>query len=462
MTSDKQNQDAAAPAPITYEHPLQRWLSRDWIRLLLGWLSPDRPGDTEPHLHRALYSYANPNASYRERLAYWPVHRDIDFLRGSATPRQLHEKLAGHPPTLRGIVATAQSIAHFGLTMPQRWLSPLFVVWNLTGRCNLNCRHCYQSSVPCHNDSEMSLPEKLDLIDQFGRAYVAMVAFAGGEPTLSPDLEPALQRCQKYQMHTTLATNGISLTPQRCRRLADLGLRYVEVSLDSIHPQKHDHFRGAPGAWRKAVEGIRNVIRTEGLRAGIAMCVRRDNLNEVEPMIRFAIDLGVSCFAHFNFIPVGRGAEIAQQDISPEQREELLQLLRRWMESRQIGIISTAPQFGRVCLMHAGTDGLISCSHAGNAAGTRARIVASYLGGCGAGRTYACVQPNGDVTPCVYMPGRIMGNVRRKPFSDIFQQSPWWLLLGDRDARDGHCGHCQYRSRKPVETSAPQQSQSQK
>jgi radical SAM protein with 4Fe4S-binding SPASM domain len=336
-------------------------------------------------------------------------------------------------------------VAHFGLTTPQRWLNPLFVVWNFTNRCNLHCNHCYQNSTTQKADGELTLQQKLQLIDQFGKDYIAMVAFAGGEPTLSPDLEPALARCQKYGIHTTIATHGGTLTPQRCRRLAELGLRYVEVSLDSIHPEVHDTFRGMKGMWQQSIEGIKNVVATNGLRAGIAMCVHQDNLDEVEPMIEFALELGVSCFAHFNFIPVGRGKDMVEKDLTPDQREQLLKVLHKWMQKKQIGIISTAPQFGRISLTHTDEEGLISCSHANNASGTKARVVARYLGGCGAGRTYACLQPNGDVSPCVYMPNRIMGNVKEKSFSEIFRENEWWDLFCNRQEREGNCGRCEFR-----------------
>jgi len=447
MKTRKFNRDEykSIPASREYTHPLESWIKRDWIRKLIGWLCADRPGNAGPHLERALITYGNPNTLSHERILYWPIHKTIDRLRGSLSADQLYQKLGGHPPTVRGIIATARSVSHFGLTTPQRWLNPLFIVWNFTNQCNLRCRHCYQSSTANHPQGELSLEEKIGLIDQFGRSYVAMIALAGGEPTLSPHLEPVLARCQKHGIHTTIATHGGLLTRKRCHRLADLGLKYVEVSLDSIDPEKHDQFRGQPGMWKKSVQGIKNVVATEGLRAGLAMCVTRENFNEVEKMLEFAVDLGVSCFAHFNFIPVGRGREMIERDITPSQREELLVLLHEWMQSKKIGVISTAPQLGRVCLTHADQQGLISCSHAGNGSGDKARVVAKYLGGCGAGRTYAALQPNGDLTPCVYMPGRIMGNLREKSLAKVFRESPWWDLLCNREEREGHCGSCDFR-----------------
>ncbi len=446
QTDGKIERPEPSVATLEYSHPLESWLKRDWVRFLLRQISADRPGTGQPHLLRALETYGNPQSPLHERLLYWPIHKIIDQLRGSLTPSQLYQKLGGHPPTIRGIVATARSVAKYGLTVPQRWEFPLFIVWNFTNRCNLRCRHCYQSSGLEMSTSELSLDEKLKLIDQLNRMFVPMVALAGGEPTLSNHLEPVLARCQNYGIHTTIATHGALLTKARCKQLAELGVRYIEVSLDSIDPEAHDLFRGIPGTWKRAVQGIRNVVETEGLRAGIAMCITRENAHELESMLQFAVDLGVSCFAHFNFIPVGRGTDMSATDLTPPQRENVLHTLRDWMNMQKLGVISTAPQFGRMCLMHTDQDSLMSCSHAGNASGAKARVVAKYLGGCGAGRTYACLQPNGDLTPCVYMPDRIMGNVRQKSIRTIFQESEWWDLFCNRDEREGHCGVCDYRN----------------
>jgi radical SAM protein with 4Fe4S-binding SPASM domain len=247
-------------------------------------------------------------------------------------------------------------------------------------------------------------------------------------------------------MHATLATNGTTMTAPLARRLAEAGLRYVEISLDSVDPARHDAFRGAAGMWARAVRGARAVVETPGLRLGIAMCVHQGNYHEVADMIAFAEDLGAGCFAHFNFIPVGRGLRMVAGDITPRQRERLLALLNERMQQGGMGVISTAPQLGRVCLGGAALDdGRVACSHAGSGSGVKARVVAKYLGGCGAGRTYVCIEPNGDVTPCVYLPHRVMGNLRQAGLVDIFRHGPLWELLNDRTRRLHHCGVCALR-----------------
>jgi radical SAM protein with 4Fe4S-binding SPASM domain len=440
--------DAVTPdaLKINYAHPLEKWLSRPVMRWLLKRLSrTDAQGQAA--LERIIQSYRNPDAPRSDKLKYFLLHKFIDRMRGDVDVRTFRQRLAQHKPTLRGLVVVARSVAEFGLTVPQRFSAPLFAVWNFTNRCNLRCRHCYQDSEHNALEAELSLAEKLKLVDQMADAHMPMLALSGGEPTISPHLEPVLMRASQRGMHLTLATNGTTMTAQRAQRLAQAGLRYVEISLDSVDPKRHDAFRGAPGLWEKTVRGARNVVATEGLRLGIAMCVHQGNYHEVEEMIDFAESLGAGCFAHFNFIPVGRGLQMVTGDITPTQREELLALLNSRMSKGAMGIISTAPQLGRVCLAGAAVDdGLVSCSHAGAGSGTKARVVAKYLGGCGAGRTYVCIEPAGNVTPCVYLPHRVMGNVRHKPFLDIYRDSVFWRILNDRDHRLHHCEVCSFKN----------------
>jgi radical SAM protein with 4Fe4S-binding SPASM domain len=403
----------------------------------------DRNGRTA--LERIIASYRNPAAA-GDRARYWLLHKAIDHFRGDADPDAFREGLAGRPSVVRGMVVAARSVAEFGLTVPQKFSAPLFAVWNFTNRCNLACRHCYQDSEHDELAGELTLDEKLDLVDQMGRAHMPMLALSGGEPTICDHLLPVLRRASSYGMHLTLATNGTTLTPERAAELRRAGLRYVEISLDSVDPARHDAFRGRPGLWERTVRGARAVVAAEGLRLGIAMCVHQGNVHEVRDMIRFAEDLGAECFAHFNFIPVGRGLRMVSGDISPQQREELLAILNEKMQAGGMGVISTAPQLGRVCLAGAAlADGRVSCSHAGAGSGVKARVVAKYLGGCGAGRTYVCIEPHGDVTPCVYLPHRVMGNVRRTPFMDIYRNSVFWRILNDRDHRLHHCEVCAFK-----------------
>ncbi len=430
---------------LDYHHPLEDYLQKGWALRILKWLTGKRTGKKYTRLEEIFISYRNPQSPLSWRVKYSVFHKFMDKLRGDVSIEEFKRRVTQHGPVVRGIVLAARSVLEFGLRTPQRFSYPLFAVWNFTNRCNLKCEHCYQSAGSALSN-ELTLSEKLRIIDQLGENYMPMIAFAGGEPMISKDLLPVLKRCEQWNIHTSLATNGTLFTEEYADKLAQTGLSYVEISLDSVRPERHDSFRGIPGAWHRTVEGMKIVAKHPKLRLGVAMCVHRDNYDEVRDMIEFAKEIGAACFAYFNFIPVGRGREMAWQDITPEQRERLLLLLNEYIQSQEIGIISTCPQFGRVCLANSSLyEGRVAATHCGSGSGEKARVIAKYLGGCGAGRTYVSIQPNGDVTPCVYMPDSVMGNLRDNTLQEIIDNSPLWELLNNRDERWGHCGECAFR-----------------
>ncbi|MCJ7544162.1 MAG: radical SAM protein, partial [Phycisphaerae bacterium] len=231
---------------IDCHHPLERWLGNRLGRWLLGRLS-EVGADGQTALQRIVATYRDGRAPLPLRAKYWLAHRFIDRMRGDTDVATFRQRLAEHTPTLRGLVIVARSLAKYGLTVPQRFVAPLFAVWNFTNRCNLSCHHCYQDSDRAGLGDELTLEEKLDLVDQMGRAFMPMLAISGGEPTVSPHLLAVLRRARQYGMHTTIATTGTTMTAQRAAELAEAGLRYVEISLDSVHPDRHDAFRGEQG-----------------------------------------------------------------------------------------------------------------------------------------------------------------------------------------------------------------------
>ncbi|TWT42198.1 Antilisterial bacteriocin subtilosin biosynthesis protein AlbA [Phycisphaerae bacterium RAS1] len=429
---------------MDYHHPLEDVLDTRYMRKLFGWISKTRSSG-KTMIEEIIQSYGNPKAPMWHRIKYLPFHLFINRMKGSVTVDAFRERIGEHASTIRGFVIAARSVAEFGLTLPQRFVAPLFIVWNFTNLCNLTCKHCYQDAEHKALPDELSLKEKLKLVDQIAEQYVPMIAFAGGEPTISADLLPVLKHCHSYGIHTTIATHGGTMTEKLANQLLECGVKYVEISLDSVHPERHDDFRGQVGMWHRTVRGMRNVVKTKGLRLGVAMCVHQGNFDEVEDMLQFCCDIGAGVFAHFNFIPVGRGLQMVDGDLNPQQREWLLKTLNLWMQSGKIGVISTAPQFGRVCVAHAPTDGKQACSHAGSGGGEKARVIAKYLGGCGAGRDYVAIEPNGNITPCVYLPHRVQGSIRKRSFIDIFRNNEFWELLCDRDRRTHHCEVCEFK-----------------
>jgi len=348
------------------------------------------------------------------------------------------------PVTRRGVASVLKGIATYGVTRPQLLNSPFLVVWNLTNMCNLRCKHCYQRAGRASKD-ELSLEEKLRLVDELAEAGVVAIAFSGGEPLMHPDFFPVARRVRERGLYVSVATNGTLITPAMAGLLKKVGVGYVEVSLDSARPEIHDDFRGLSGAWNRTVEGIRNCVAA-GIFTVVAMVVTRLNFEDVPALIDLSKKLGASRFMHFNFIPTGKGKEIVGLDITPQQREELLRLL--YMKSRTSGIevLSTAPQFARVAFQQSKGEAIAPAHfYLGQNRNWGLVALAEFIGGCGAGRLYCAIEPNGDVTPCVFIPQIIAGNVKEKSFSEIWHTAKIFKEFQLRAKLQGFCRTCEFK-----------------
>ncbi len=426
----------------TPPHPLyEGYLRNPFIRKVLKFLATGPNGQTP--LENIFYSYRNHSAKFIHKIKYAPLHKAIDcgVRKAGCSQDMICEKIFHRQWAVRVLVNTARSIGAYGLTEPQSFSAPLTAVWNITNRCNLACKHCYLDS-GVRAEDELSRPEKITIVDQLSENYVPILVFAGGEPFLDPDFWAVLERSQEKRIYCMVTTNGTLLTPENCRRLVDFGVDYVEVSLDSPDPGVHDEFRRSKGSWERSVQGIRNAVQTPGLECGIATCFIKDTVAQAEKMLSLAISLGATRFLHFNFLPNGRAALMADQELDSNQQEELMALLGKTLDDGRIEVWSTAPQYGRIFLNVLDFERGSGFNHADSRKWKQANIFSKYMGGCGAGRRFCAIQPDGSVSPCVSMPQNIMGNLRVSRFSAIWNPPTQTFKEDRNDKGSPSCRGC--------------------
>ena len=343
----------------------------------------------------------------------------------------------------RGVTLVLKGLGLYGVTVPQKLPAPFLIVWNFTNMCNLRCKHCYQrADKPLLN--ELSLKEKIMVVDQLDKAGVAAIALSGGEPTIHPHFYTILHEIASRGIYAAVATNGwVFADIEKLMKAKKLGLRYVEVSVDSANPRKHDWFRGTPGSWERAVKALENAVKL-GVNHAMAVTITKANIYEVEDLLDLAESIGVKRVVFFNFVPVGRGKDNLWLDLDPFEREEFLKTIYKEMSKRKLEIVSTAPQYGRVALqLSSGRD--VAPTHFYVGSDPIVRAVAEFVGGCGAGRIYAGIQPEGTIIPCVFMPIPV-GNLREKTFWNLWVNAPLFKLLRDRSKLEGHCAICPYKN----------------
>jgi radical SAM protein with 4Fe4S-binding SPASM domain len=243
--------------------------------------------------------------------------------------------------------------------------------------------------------------------------------------------------------YPAVATNGwMFANPAFLEKAKKAGLRYMEVSVDSADPKKHDEFRGRKGSWERATKALQNAVKM-GINHAMATTVTKYNIDEIEDMLDLAESLGVKRVIFFNFVPTGRGEEIIDMDLDPIEREEFLRTIYREMKKRKIEIESTAPEYGRVTLQMSGNQE-IAPTHFYVGGDPVVKSLAEFIGGCGAGRIYAALDPDGTVMPCVFLRIKV-GNIREKSFREIWATSPLMRKLRDRNNLWGFCRDCPFR-----------------
>ncbi len=346
------------------------------------------------------------------------------------------------PSVRRGISLVLESLATYGVTVPQKMTAPFLIVWNFTNLCNLNCKHCYQrAGAPLKN--ELTLEEKIKAVEDLDRAGVAAIALSGGEPTIHPHFLRIVKEISDRGIYPAVATNGWMFANKTfLEKAMKAGLRYMEVSVDSSDPRKHDEFRGRKGAWERAIKALQNAVEA-GINHAMAVTVTKNNLDEIEDILDLAESIGIKRVIFFNFVPTGRGEEIVEQDLDPIEREEFLRMIYREMKRRKIEIESTAPEYGRVTLQLSGNEE-IAPTHFYVGGDPVIKSLAEFIGGCGAGRIYAALDPDGTVMPCVFLRVKV-GNIKEKSFAEIWRSSPLMRALRDRNNLWGFCKNCPYR-----------------
>jgi radical SAM protein with 4Fe4S-binding SPASM domain len=314
---------------------------------------------------------------------------------------------------------------------------PYVVSWNLTYRCNLACEHCYLDAggtpqVGTENfadRSELGTEECFRVIDEIAAfAPECITILTGGEPLLRRDILEIVRRASDRGLWVVVGTNGVRITENVAKRLAEAGARGLSLSLDALDPDRHDGFRKVRGAWRNTVEGAEILNRT-GLPFIVQTTAGSHNLGELDAIADFAHDrLAAKVWNLYFLVPTGRGQFVS--DISPAQYDEVLASLYRIQKKydrRMLVNAKCAPHYIKTVLENGGSQ---------------IRTYSGGAGGCPAGTHYMGIRPNGDVTPCPYLPV-FAGTLRNSSLADLWTSSELFTGIRRRTSLGGRCGECE-------------------
>ena len=301
---------------------------------------------------------------------------------------------------------------------------PLVMSWNVTRECNMKCSHCYINATKKKLKNELTTQEAKNLMDQIHQVSTPLLILSGGEPLLRPDIFELISYGTKIGLKMGLGSNGSLIDEPVARKLKKAGIATVSISLDSNIATQHDEFRGVTGAWEKAVQACK-ALRKNNILVQVNTTLTQQNYNQIDDIMSLAENIGVENFHLFFLVPTGRGTKLT--DISPEKYEEMITKTFAKTANHKLNVRpSCAPQFMRIA-KGMGLD------------------MRQWIRGCIAGQYYCRIYPNGDVTPCPYLPIKL-GNIREKSFKEIWFNSKVFKDLRNPNSLKGKCGACDYRS----------------
>ena len=317
------------------------------------------------------------------------------------------------------------------------------VVWNMTKACNLKCRHCYAHATAGPAENELTTAEAKAMIDDLAAFGAPVLLFSGGEPLVRPDLPELARYAVSKGMRAVISTNGTLITKDVAKELKDIGLSYVGVSLDGM-PEVHDQFRGVKGAFDQALTGIRNCM-DQGIKTGLRFTVFQNNVDQVTGVFDLLEKEGIPRVCFYHLVYAGRGSSLQNEDLSHQGTRQLLDLIMD--RTKALFDKGLCPE---VLTVDNHADGPYVYLRLLREDPERAAQVLELLKwneGNSSGRGIGCISWDGTVHPDQFWRHLDLGNVRERPFSEIWSDMSHPVLSKLKDKRPhltGRCAKCRW------------------
>lgn len=326
---------------------------------------------------------------------------------------------------------------------PKRHPPGPVVIWNLVRRCNLTCKHCYSISADKDFPGELSTDDVFTVMEDLKTFGVPVLILSGGEPLLRPDIFDIARRAKAMGFYVGLSSNGTLIDENNIAQIAAIGFDYVGVSLDGMR-EIHDKFRRKEGAFAASMHGIQ-LCKAQGIKVGIRFTLTQDNARDLPALLQLMEDEKIDKFylSHLNY--AGRGNKNRKDDAFHRTTRDAMDLLfdtcwRYQQQGSHKEFVTGNNDADGVYLLH-----WVRRHFPEKEAHLRAKLV--QWGGNSSGVNVANIDNLGHAHPDTMWWNYNLGDVRQRPFSEIWQDVSDPLMAGLKQSPrpvKGRCGACAY------------------
>lgn len=314
---------------------------------------------------------------------------------------------------------------------------PRLIAWEVTRRCPLNCRHCRASAKDKHYKGELSTKEAFRLLDNIASFSKPIIILTGGEPMARDDIYEIARYGTSLGLRMVMAPCGILMNKKNVRQMIDSGIQRISLSIDGADRETHDSFRQEQGAFDSVIKAA-GLAKEAGLDFQVNTTVTKLNYKQLDRILQLSIDIGAVSYHPFLLVPTGRGKEMAEYEIDPQEYEDVL----TWIYNKSLDLPiqmkpTCAPHYYRILRQKE--------KEAGRKVTFETHGLNAMTKGCLGGQGFSFISHTGKVQICGFLEEEA-GDIRKTDmnFQEIWENSELFLKVRNPEKYEGKCGDCEY------------------
>jgi heme d1 biosynthesis radical SAM protein NirJ len=320
------------------------------------------------------------------------------------------------------------------------------VVWTMSRRCNLHCVHCYSDSSDAWYQGELTDEEAKRMLDDLAAFRIPALLMSGGEPLYHPRFFESASYAKSLGLRLTLSTNGTLIDESVAQRIKAIGFSYVGISFDGLGAV-NDRFRGRRGAFDLALSGLRH-LKAAGQKVGLRFTLTQRNFDALPEIFELVEREGIDRVCFYHLVYSGRGSRIAKDDLAHEKTRQALDFI-----FHRTAALNRHGKRVDVLTVDNHVDGIYLYLTMLRERKPHARQAWELLewnggGANSSGVGIANIDACGNVHPDQFWQTHALGNVRQRPFSEIWTDNLDPLLAGLRNRLPllkGRCAECRWK-----------------